>query len=308
MDDMAVCRPDVPHGVCPVLETPFDFDGGIDLPGFDRVLDAMITAGAAWVMYPGFASEFHKLADNERRTLTHRLLQRAGHQGVRVVASVADHATRLAVDAARSAVDHGAAAINLLPPYVLDPTPAAVVDHVGAVLDSVAPVPVIVQYAPALTGGALGPAAWSGLAEQHPNLMAVKVEAQPPGPVLSALAASRPPLGGIVGYGGLHLPDALRRGAIAVQPGCSFVELYLALWRRWSCGDHAGAEALYQRMLPYLAYWMQQVELIIAAEKAISAARGWFVSSHCRAPAWSLDTVERERIERFLREFADELT
>jgi len=50
---------------------------------------------------------------------------------------------------------------------------------------------------------------------------------------------------------------------------------------------------------------MQHVNLIVAAEKAISVARGWFASDTCRRPGWQLDAEERLMIERFLREFAD---
>lgn len=52
---------------------------------------------------------------------------------------------------------------------------------------------------------------------------------------------------------------------------------------------------------------MQHVELIVAAEKAISVARGWFGSDRCRDPAWTLDAPERRMIERFLAEFGDTL-
>jgi 4-hydroxy-tetrahydrodipicolinate synthase len=58
-------------------------------------------------------------------------------------------------------------------------------------------------------------------------------------------------------------------------------------------------------MLPYLSYWMQGVELIIAAEKLISQRRGIIASAHCRAPAHALDTEEVRMVERFLDEFAD---
>jgi hypothetical protein len=44
-------------------------------------------------------------------------------------------------------------------------------------------------------------------------------------------------------------------------------------------------------MLPWLSYWMQSVELIVAAEKEISARRGLIRTAHCRAPAWRLDAV-----------------
>jgi 4-hydroxy-tetrahydrodipicolinate synthase len=109
----------------------------------------------------------------------------------------------------------------------------------------------------------------------------------------------------LIGYAGLQLPDALRRGVAGVQPGCSFTEVYLRIWNSWHAGDQDGALALHARLLPYLAYWMQEVELIIAAEKLISRRRGLIASDHCRRPARALDDAERAAVDRFLVEFDD---
>lgn len=58
-------------------------------------------------------------------------------------------------------------------------------------------------------------------------------------------------------------------------------------------------------MTPYLSYWMQGVELIVAAEKEISVRRGWFGSPHCRAPGHTLGSEEIATIDRFCAEFAE---
>lgn len=295
------------RGICPVLETPFHPDESVDEVGFGRVVDAMATAGVEAVMFPGFASEFHTLTDAERRRLSEVLLQRSAHGGPAAVISVPDHATVTAVANAKHAAEHGAAAINLLPPHFLGPSRDAVLAHVRAVLVAVAPLPVVLQYAPAQTGTALDARTIGQLAAEHPNLACVKVESQPPGRLIAALAEPPQPLPSLVGYAGLQLPDALRRGAAGVQPGCSFVEIYLEIWRRWTTRDERGAEALHQRLVPYLAYWMQHVSLIVAAEKTISVARGWFASDTCRQPGWRLDAEERAMIDRFLHDFADHL-
>ncbi|MGC5006676.1 dihydrodipicolinate synthase family protein [Streptomyces sp. DT203] len=290
-------------GVIPVLEVPYHDDGSLDLPGFDRVMDAVLGTGVTSVMFPGYASEFHKLTTAERDQLTDRLLGAiTGVTGFTTIVSVTDHATLVAVAAARRAAERGAGAINLLPPYLLGPSRDAVLAHVAAVLDAVTPVPVVLQYAPAQTGTGLDAATIDMLAAAHPNLGHVKVESAPPGRLISALK-----LPALVGYAGLQLPDALRRGAVGVQPGCSFTEIYQEIWRRWTSGDQPSALALHGALLPYLSYWMQHVELIIAAEKAISVRRGWFASDHCRAPGWTLDAEERAMVDRFMTEFEEHL-
>lgn len=299
-------RTPVVRGVCPVLETPFTDDGSVDEQGFLRIVDHVIASGVRSVMFPGFASEFHKLTDAERFRLIDLLLQRTGsHPDVRAVISVADHATTVAVQRARWAVRSGADALNLLPPHFLSPSAADVREHVAAVVAAVAPVPVILQHAPAQTGTALDAGSISRIASEAANLVQVKVESTPPGALIGALRAQDPELAAVVGYGGVQLPDAMRRGAVGVQPGCSFVELYQRIWLLWESGEQDAARQLHGRMLPYLSYWMQSVELIITTEKLISQRRGLIDSAYCRRPAYELDGEETAQVDRFLAEFAE---
>lgn len=295
-------------GVSPVIEVPFNEDGTVDHDSFDRLLTHLIATGVSSMMFPGFASEFHKLADDERSRLHGQFLAHtAAAEGVRAIVSVPDHATELAVRRAVAAVECGADVINILPPFFLSPPPTSVCRHIRTVLRAVAPIPVIVQYAPAQTGAGLTVDVLDQLREECPNLVGVKVESQPPGRLVTALRERAPELFALVGYGGVQLPDAVARGAAGVQPGCSFVELYLDIWDRYRRGESRRAEEQHARLLPYLAYWMQHVELIIAAEKLISFRRGLIASPTCRAPGWRLDDREVAVIEQFLSQFADQL-
>lgn len=297
------------RGVSPVIEVPFHHDESVDYDGFSDVVAHVLGTGVTSVMFPGFASEFHKLADDERQSLCHRLLdQTRSREDLAAIVAVQDHATVVAVRRAAEAVAGGADVINLLPPYLLGPSRAAVRAHIRAVLSAVAPTPVVLQYAPAQTGTSLDAETIASIAADHTNLVAVKVESTPPGALIAALAQTTPSLPAFVGYAGLQLPDALRRGAVGVQPGCSFTELYVSLWRLWEAGEEPAAVALHRRMLPYLSYWMQSVELIVAAEKLISLRRGLVRSATCRAPAHALDHGEIRLVEAFLQEFSSELT
>jgi dihydrodipicolinate synthase/N-acetylneuraminate lyase len=107
-----------------------------------------------------------------------------------------------------------------------------------------------------------------------------------------------------VGQAGVHLSEAFRHGAVGVQPGCSFTEVYVEIWRRYAAGDETGGDDLHRRLLPYLARWMLDVELIIAAEKLISARRGLTRTAYCRAPRRRLDRAEVAAVDEFLTEFA----
>jgi 4-hydroxy-tetrahydrodipicolinate synthase len=288
-----------------VIEVPFRSDGALDRGGFDSVIEYVLGTGVTAVVWPAFASEFHKISDVERSSLRSQLLEHTtDRQDLVVVLSVAQHATRLAVEEAVTAVDEGARAVNLLPPHFLGPSKLAVLDHLRAVLRALDPVPVIIQHAPNLAASRLEPGDISALASENPNLRMVKVESVPPGAYIEALGYCRPALPTMVGYAGVMMIDALRRGAVGVQPGCSFIEIYQAIWRMWERGDFEEAETLHRRLLPYVAYWMQEVELIIQVEKTITKQRGIITDDHCRLPGRELDTEERLVLRRFLSEFA----
>ena len=295
-------------GVCPVLAVPFSDGGALDVDGFVSVVEHVIGSGVSAVTLFGLASEFHKLTDAERDRLVAALVERTRSTDLGAVISVTDHATEVAVERARTYVAAGADALMLLPPFFLRPSAAAIIAHVDEVLAAVS-IPVIVQYAPLQTGITIDAEVWALLHEARSNLAFVKVETQPPGPYLSAIAAaSGGALGSLVGYAGVQLPDALRRGAAGVQPGCSFTEIYVELVRMWETGDKAGFDLLHRRLLPYISYWMQGVELIVQAEKSILARRGLIAGDYCRRPGYVMDSEERLMIDRFLDEFADLLT
>lgn len=294
------------RGVVPVLEVPFCSDGQVDGKSFSRLLDHVLSTGVTAVTFPGFASEFHKLSEAERAKLVELLLVRVrGATGVAAVISVNSHSTLLSIAQALDALEKGAGVINLLPPYFLAPSREAVLEHLERVLDAVAPAPVVLQYAPGLTGTVLEAGAMAAMAREHPNLTFVKVETSPPGRMISALASQSPALPALVGYAGMLLPDALRRGAVGVQPGCSFTELYVEIWRRWSNGDESSAVELHRAALPFICYWMQHPELIVAAEKLISQRRGLIANAQCREPSWDLDSYEVAMVGDFLSEFGD---
>jgi 4-hydroxy-tetrahydrodipicolinate synthase len=294
------------RGVSPVLEVPFTTTGDIDIDSFRRVVRYVLNTGVTSMMFPGFASEYYKLTEDERRTLTNVLLTETNPRpDIAAIIAIQDHATKLAATRAREAVTAGANLINLLPPHFLTPTRHTLTHHIRTVLDAVAPTPVVLQYAPTETGTSLDDTTLATIAATHPNLRLVKVESSPPGRLIAELAALHPPLPAIEGYAGVQLPDAIRRGAIGTQPGCSFTEIYVEIWHRFTTGDEDGGQDLHRRLLPYISYWMLHTELIIAAEKRISHQRGLITTDHCRAPAHQLDTEEKRVIDHFLTEFAD---
>jgi 4-hydroxy-tetrahydrodipicolinate synthase len=296
------------RGVCPVLATPFARDGELDLEGFDRVVDHVLGTGVTSVLLFGLAGEAYKLDDAERDTLLESLLRRTrGREDVTAVVSITDHATEVAVRRAHRWLAAGADALNVLPPSFLKPAPEQVLAHLAAILEAAA-APVVFQYAPNETGGSIEAGALVDLSRTYGNLRIVKVEAQPPGDMVAELLRrSNGALVSLVGYAGLTWPEAVRAGAVGVQPGCSFTEVYVAAQQKLDSGDEAGFVRLHARMLPYLERWMQSVEHLVAVEKAILWRRGLIETPYCRRPAHALVADESRLVDAFLSDFSAEL-
>lgn len=297
-------RGSVFRGLIPIAMTPFRSDERIDEEGLVRSLEAQVRAGVDGIMAPAFASEFHKLTSPERRRMAQLAIDVAhGHDGVKAIVSVPDHATANAVLEVQWACQAGADGINVLPPFFLGPSRSAQRAHLVAILEAAETVPVMVQYAPQLTGAAFALDDLVELATEYSNLQGLKVESLPPGPDITGVLSRTSAIDIMVGYAGLHMVDAMRRGARGVQPANGFPEIYRRIIDDWSAGRAAAAEELHARLLPYISYWMQSLELGVAAEKRIGFLRGWYETDRCRRPARLLDEDELRLIDRFVEDF-----
>lgn len=292
------------QGIVPILAAPFTPAGAIDADSFQSLVRHQLRTGASALTLFGLATEFYKLSDADRSTFQTILLAETSRSAsVAGIISITQQSWEVAVEHARAAEQQGADALMLLPPFFLGPSPDAVLEHLRRVIAAVH-IPVIVQYAPTQTGVRLAPDIFLRLRDELPNADFVKVETQPPGRYVSQLVEqSQGRLKALVGYAGVQMPDVLARGAVGIQPGCSFTEVYCELWRRWQT-DRASFEILHEKLLPYTSYWMQGIELIVKAEKVILYRRGIIASDYCRSPSYTLDAGEHAQIEKFLDEFA----
>lgn len=292
-------------GIIPIVAAVFTETGLLDEDGFQSLVQHLLTTNASALTLFGLASEFYKLTDNDRdRMQTLLLAETSRSDTVAGIISITDHSWEVASQRAREAEAQGADALMLLPPYFLGPGEDAILEHLKRVISSVK-IPVIVQYAPVQTGVRISPDSFLKLREALPNADFIKVETQPPGRYVTQLIErSQGKLKALVGYAGVQMPDVLERGAVGIQPGCSSTEIYVELWRLWQT-DKVAFQNLHNRLLPYINYWMQGIELIVKIEKVILKQRGIIGSDYCRSPFYTLDKRELQQIDSFLAEFAE---
>lgn len=293
------------RGVYPVVSTPFCEDGTVDHAAIERIVAEQVAREIPGVILFGIAAEFYKLGDNERQRIVKTAAQACAGTDTSLIVSVTDHATYRAERFAQFAEASGADALMLLPPHFLGPSEADLLRHIESVGRAVA-IPVMVQYAPVQTGVTMSPDAFVELSESVETLQYYKIESRPPGPDISAIDdATADRVGVFVGYAGLHLIEALDRGAVGVIPGASISDVYQEIWDRYQSGDRDGAKAAHDDALPLINHLVQDIEGFIHYEKRMLHERGLIDSTTAREPAFTPDPHYDRLFEEYYAQLED---
>ena len=143
------------RGIFPIVPTPFDEDGTLDLESQRRALDCMIDQGVDGLCILANYSEQFLLSDEEREILQTTCLEHVDGR-VPVIVTCSHFSTRIAVERCHRAAAEGAAMVMMMPPYhgaLLRADDDGVFEHFAAISEAL-DIPVMVQDAP-LSGGAM---------------------------------------------------------------------------------------------------------------------------------------------------------
>ncbi|WP_437226861.1 dihydrodipicolinate synthase family protein [Planctomicrobium sp. SH661] len=287
------------HGVLPVLQTPFDADGSIDLPTLQKEIDWAFSLGADGVVI-AMVSEILRLTTSTRNQLTEQTCQMAARRGS-VVISVGAESTRQAIEWAQHAQECGAHAVMAIPPVATSLGSTGIVNYFSAIADSVE-IPLIVQDASSYVGAAIDLKVYQVLLDRFgPDRIYFKPEASPLGPNLSRLRDATQGQARIFeGSGGINLVDCYRRGICGTMPGMDLLDGIIALWKALELGDE---KKIYQLALPISALVAIQLSAgldgFLAIEKYLLKQRGIFKNTLQQEPtSWSLDEETRSEVDR----------
>jgi 4-hydroxy-tetrahydrodipicolinate synthase len=281
------------EGVCPVLAVPFTSDGEVDYESFASLVEWIISLGTKSVLFFGVASENIKLSDPERYALLEMLMDLRQGSKLQVIASIADHSAELAVKRARDYQSMGVDYINILPPTFFSPTAEQIKIHISRILGAVH-IPAVIQHLPQ-AGGMKDVAELLTLADQYPNLQIIKCEANPPSEsILRVREITEGRVKTLIGWGGIFWEEGAAAGAQGIQPGCGLTDLYLWAEKALLSGDLKEFSERLQKFLPLITTWINDLELLIAAEKRILKQRGIIATDYCRSPT-SVIAVQNEK-------------
>lgn len=285
------------QGLVPILATPFQPDGSLDLPGLRRLTEFQLASGVDGVAVLGMASEAFALTAAERRLVTSAVAEVVAGQ-VPLVVGVAATSTVTAVEQTREAAAGGAGTVMVLPPYMVPPSPAQLPSFYAAVA-AVGP-EVMVQDAPGVTGVAMSPQQIAELSS-IPGVTSVKVEA-PPTALKVAAVVDRLDEPGFVVLGGQNaqfLLDELAAGAVGSMPACEIPDLLSAVFTDWRADRYDDARARFDLLLPLLVFGLQS-GIAWAVHKEVLVRRGLIEHATVRVPARELDSRARAGLTAIL--------
>ena len=290
------------EGVRPVLHIPF-----ADTPE-QPIIEAELAAlaehlldqGMDGLAVPQLASEAWALTEAERDRVVAIAAEVCAGRAPLVVGI--DGTTAVAVDRARHAAAAGAAGLMVLPPRQAT-NEEQLIAHFAAVAGA-SGIPVMVQDSPQVTGVHLEVATLARIHDASPSVLAVKSEI--PGAGAKATAIHDAGLELVAGWGGLHYPEQLARGAVGCFPGCDLGPAIKAIDTAARSGDDAATQSLYRRILPYLSLATASLDLLLLTAKRHLRRGGLFSTEVLRDPARRLDRRESQAIDALLDELAAE--
>lgn len=295
-------------GVVPVIPVPFLDDESIDESSLRRTVEYVSKQGLGGMVIPAYASEFYKLSDAERERVVEICLQ-ANQRRIPFVAQANHGSAKVAAELAQRYTAMGADMISFAIPRQFAVLRDDLLQYCGRIADAVS-CPIMIQdFNPG--GPTLDAATVAELHKRHPNIRYVKLEeAMIMDKVAAVLEASGGRVGVIVGWGGYYMLEAVSAGACGIMPGVPIADLLSRVFQAVAQQQMTRAYDLFGRVLPLIAFGLQNLELSHQLEKNLLVARGLFSSATVRSPKLTMSAIAAAHadllIQQVMRVFRDE--
>lgn len=290
------------RGVMPILPTIFTASGAIDEIGTRRVLEYVIDSGATAVVFPGLASEYDMLTQDERLHMTGEIGRWISDRIPLVVGASAS--SQVEAEAyARAGADAGAAAAMILTPREYANDLAGMTRYFSEIYEH-SGIAIMVQNAPAPMGIGMPLPKVAELAQAVAGIRYVKEEAQPSGQRITQLSElAGDSLDAVFGGAGArYVIDEWVRGAKGTMPACEITELHVEMHANFVAGRIRHARDLFEQTLPLLS---MQANFRWRLTKAVLQRRGLIECDFVRAAGPTLDRYDVEELDTLLARLAD---
>ncbi len=242
------------NGMMPILPTAIKPDGKIDEESQRRLVQYALKCGAVAIGHFGFASEFHKISDKDRKFLTEIIIDEVATQ-VPVFIGVTAQGFDVAINYAKEAEWLGADIIMAALPILNVPTQDEAYKFYKALSDSVR-IPIIVQDIPE-SANILSPEFVWKIFREIENIKYIKAEGDNfIAKTEEIIQISDGTLEVIGGAGGKNMIHLLHLGITSFMTGTEALDLHGAVVHAYLDGDEEkAAEIYYQKIMPYFAFY-----------------------------------------------------
>jgi len=248
----------------PILPTAITPGGKIDEKSQRRLVQYALQCGAVAIGHFGFASEFHKISDNDRTLLTKIIIDETAGR-VPVFIGVTAQGFDVAINYAKEAEQLGADIIMAALPLINLPTQDEAFKLYKSLSDAV-PLPIIIQDIPE-SANVLSPELVWKMFQEIEYVKFVKAEGNNFIPKTEEIIQiSNGELEVIGGAGGKNMIHLLRLGITSFMTGTEALDLHGAAVHAYLDGDEEKtAEIYYQKIMPYFAFYDNYSEELLKA-------------------------------------------
>ena len=280
-------------GVVPILITPFDSQGRIDVDSLQSLIDFNINSGVHGI---GIAngSEIFKLNESERKLVTKIVIDHVAGR-VPVIINTGAHGTSLAIQYSKLAQEQGADGLMIIPPHFFPVGTKQVADYYEAI-DSEITIPIFLQD---ITQSPISPSLALELAKKCQNISYIKVETSPIATkVFKMVDATKDVLTIFGGAGGSYFIEEMRRGAKGTMPFCSQPKEFVEVWNLFQKGNEEEAINVFNKFIvPMSRLEIQTNDLCYHLHKQFLVKLGVIKTAHVRGPTMLPDPISQSEID-----------
>jgi len=252
------------YGMMPILPTAISPDGKIDEKSMRRLVQYCIKFNAAAIGHFGFASEFHKISDTDRRVLTEIIVDEAAGS-VPVFIGINSQGFNISLRYAEEAEKLGADIIMAALPLINLPTREEAY-NLYKDISSTSSLPIIIQDIPE-SANVLSPDLVWEMYQEIENVKYVKAEGTGfISKTQEIINLSKGELEVIGGAGGKSMIHLLRMGITSFMTGTEALDFHNGTVQAFLDGDEEkAADIYYNKIMPYFAFYDNYPEELLKA-------------------------------------------
>ncbi|MFI5386837.1 MAG: dihydrodipicolinate synthase family protein [Fimbriimonadales bacterium] len=290
------------RGTYPIVPTPFDRSGQLDVKSISSLAAFMSERGVSGLAILGVMGEAQKLTDDERRRVV-EAFRKGLPDDCHLVVGAGAAGTDAAVVFGRDAVDLGADALLVAPPPIQnDDVIFTYYQHINEAVE----VPVVLHDYPDSTGILMSARLIAELHTKLTNIRYIKLEDPP---TVMKIAKVRELAGESLGVfgalGGMYAFEELDVGALGIMTGFVYPELLVKLQRLYDAGKRSEAARLFYTMLPLIRFEFQP-GLGVSLRKEILVRRGAIEHATVRHPGAVADKQTLAHLDLILKHLRDQ--